>query len=176
MVEAVSIPVIANGDIRDGESAQNMVKETGCAGLMIGRAALGDPFVFERIRAGLEGGTYVEPTAAERLDAAKEHLMLLIRLKGERTGVCEGRKHMAWYTKGMPGSASLRHKMNYAVSFAEMIDILEKLKNTRFPLISAFPERTRQLPGGKFTFPEDFSLMPTRITARFPSSAVSIPQ
>lgn len=125
---AVSIPVIANGDITDGPSARRMLELTDADALMIGRAALGDPFVFERIRAELEGRPYAEPTAEEKLDAAKEHLMLLVKLKGERTGVCEGRKHMSWYTKGMPGSASLRKKMNTAVSAAEMINILDMIK------------------------------------------------
>ncbi len=125
---AVSIPVIANGDITDGPSARRMLELTDADALMIGRAALGDPFVFERIRAELEGRPYAEPTAEEKLDAAKEHLMLLVKLKGERTGVCEGRKHMSWYTKGMPGSASLRKKMNTAVSAAEMINILDVIK------------------------------------------------
>ena len=125
---AVSIPVIANGDITDGASARKMLELTGADALMIGRAALGDPFVFERIRAELEGLNYTEPTVRERLDAAKEHLLLLIKLKGERTGVCEGRKHMSWYTKGMHGSASLRKKMNFAASAAEMINILEQIK------------------------------------------------
>ena len=125
---AVSIPVIANGDITDGASALRMLEFTKADALMIGRAALGDPFVFERIKASLDGISYTEPSVKDRLDAAKEHLLLIIRLKGERTGVCEGRKHMAWYTKGMPGSASLRHKMNTATKADEMINILEEIK------------------------------------------------
>ena len=125
---AVGIPVIANGDITDGKTALRMLEMTGADALMIGRAALGDPFVFEKIRAELEGLPYKEPTVKERLDAAREHLLLLIQLKGERTGVCEGRKHMAWYTKGMAGSASLRKKLNSAVSAAEMINILDEIE------------------------------------------------
>lgn len=124
----VNIPVIANGDITDGESARRMLDVTGADALMIGRAALGDPFVFERIRAYLDGLPYNGPSAKDRIDAAEEHLRLLIQLKGERTGVCEGRKHMAWYTKGMHGSSSLRHTMNTAIAMAEMIEILEKIK------------------------------------------------
>lgn len=125
---AVRIPVIANGDITDGISAKKMLDVTGADALMIGRAALGDPFVFERIRAELDGLTYTGPTVSGRLDAAKQHLILLTDLKGERTGVCEGRKHMAWYTKGMPGSASLRKKLNTAVTMAEMINILDEIE------------------------------------------------
>lgn len=125
---AVGIPVTANGDIIDAPSAVRVLDVTGADALMIGRAALGDPFVFEKIRAGLECLPYTEPTVPERLEAAKKHLLLLIGLKGGRTGVCEGRKHMAWYTKGMPGSASLRREMNAAATPEEMINILEKIK------------------------------------------------
>ena len=125
---AVRIPVIANGDITDADSAKRTFEITGADALMIGRAALGDPFVFERIRAGLDGTPYAEPAARDRLAAAKKHLLLLIGSKGERTGVCEGRRHMAWYTKGMPGSASLRQKMNTAATADEMINIIDSIE------------------------------------------------
>ena len=125
---AVKIPVIANGDITDGKSALEALKITGADALMIGRAALGDPFVFERIRAALRGEEYTEPTDKERIEAAKEHLGLLVELKGERTGVLEGRRHTAYYTKGMYGSSSLRKKLTAAVTMAEMINILDLIE------------------------------------------------
>ena len=125
---AVKIPVIANGDITDGKSALEALKITGADALMIGRAALGDPFVFERIRAALRGEEYTEPTDKERIEAAKEHLGLLVGLKGERTGVLEGRRHTAYYTKGMYGSSSLRKKLTAAVTMAEMINILDLIE------------------------------------------------
>jgi len=125
---AVNIPVIANGDITDGKSALEALKITGADALMIGRAALGDPFVFERIRAALRGEEYTEPTDKERIEAAKEHLGLLVGLKGERTGVLEGRRHTAYYTKGMYGSSSLRKKLTAAVTMAEMINILDLIE------------------------------------------------
>ena len=128
---AARIPFTANGDITDVESAEKMLSATGADALMIGRAALGDPFVFEMIRAGLGGLPYTPPTVHERLSAAKRHLLLMVGLKGERTGVCEGRKHAAWYTKGMTGSAALRRRMNSASSTAEMINILEEIEKVQ---------------------------------------------
>lgn len=125
---AVKIPVIANGDITDGGSALKVLNVTGADALTVGRAALGNPFVFEQIKAELNGLPYTAPTFEDRISDAKEHLRLLIELKGERTGVCEGRKHMAWYTKGMPGSALLRQKLNTATKAAEMINILDEIK------------------------------------------------
>ena len=125
---AVGIPFTANGDITDGQSAKRALEITGADSLMIGRASLGDPFVFGRIRAYLEGKPYREPADGERISAAKEHFMLMLREKGENTAVREGRKQMAWYTKGMYGSASYRQKMNAASSADEMIHILENIK------------------------------------------------
>lgn len=121
---AVGIPVIANGDIVDAKSAGRMLEITHADGLAIGRAALGDPFVFGRIRAGLSGKAYREPDAAQRIECAVRHLRMIVEQKGERVGVCEARKHMAWYTKGMPGSAELRRKLNEASTEAGMIGIL----------------------------------------------------
>ena len=80
--------------------------------------------MFGRIRAGLSGEAYREPDAAQRIECAVRHLRMIVEQKGERVGVCEARKHMAWYTKGMPGSAELRRKLNEASTEAGMIGIL----------------------------------------------------
>lgn len=126
--DAVGIPVTANGDVTDAESARRTLEITGADSLAVGRAALGDPFVFGRIKAGLEGAEYTEPSMHGRLCCAAEHLRMIVELKGERVGVCEARKHMAWYTKGMSNAASSRKKLNAASTMAEMIQLLFQIE------------------------------------------------
>lgn len=125
---AVNIPVIANGDITDGETAKKMIDYTNADALAVGRAALGDPFVFEKIKAKFYGQAYDEPSDYIRIETAILHLKGLIAEKGEKTGVCEGRRHMAYYTKGMPNSARLRQMINTAQTAAEMINILKQIE------------------------------------------------
>lgn len=126
-VSAVKIPVIANGDVFSAEDAVSMLEETGAAGIAVARGALGNPFIFGQIRAALSGQDYETPTEAQRLDAAREHLSLLIKFKGERTGVLEARKHMAWYIKGMKYAAWARQKVNAASTEAEMTEIIDHI-------------------------------------------------
>ena len=125
---AVSVPVTGNGDVCDADSAREMISRTGVDSLAVGRGALGDPFVFGRIKAALDGSDFTEPTASERIACAGEHLRMMIAEKGERTAVAEARKHMAWYTRGMYGSAVFRSKLNSAVTAAEMTDILLQIE------------------------------------------------
>jgi nifR3 family TIM-barrel protein len=107
--EAVSIPVIGNGDIFTPEDAHRMLEHTGCDGVMIGRAALGNPWMLYRTIEYLTHGTLPpEPTAAEKIRIAILHMDRLIDLKGERIAVKEMRKHMAWYLKGLVGSARIK--------------------------------------------------------------------
>lgn len=123
---AVSIPVIGNGDITDGVSAAKMMEETGCDGLMIGRAAQGNPWIFSQVMAYLQDGTILlPPSAAERVAVAKKHLSRLVLYKGEHRGIQEGRKHMAWYFKGVKGGAHLRDAFHKANTLAQMTDILD---------------------------------------------------
>ena len=123
---AVSIPVIGNGDITDGVSAAKMMEETGCDGLMIGRAAQGNPWIFSQVLAYLQDGTILPPpSAAERVAVAKNHLSRLVLYKGEHRGIQEGRKHMAWYFKGVKGGAHLRDAFHKANTLAQMTDILD---------------------------------------------------
>lgn len=123
---AVSIPVIGNGDITDGVSAAKMMEETGCDGLMIGRAAQGNPWIFSQVLAYLQDGTILPPpSAAERVAVAKKHLSRLVLYKGEHRGIQEGRKHMAWYFKGVKGGAHLRDAFHKADTLAQMTDILD---------------------------------------------------
>lgn len=125
--EAVSIPVIGNGDIDCGESAVRLMKETGCDGIMIGRAAMGNPFVFDEINSYIEGRPYTPPTVKERHEAVCEHINLLIADKGEYIGVREARKHVAWYIKGLSGAAAMRNRVNLAESKPQMLSLIDEI-------------------------------------------------
>ena len=99
--EAVKIPVIGNGDVDSPEKARQLVEETGCDGIMIGRAAQGNPWIFREVLHTLETGEVPErPTEAERKEIILRHAKLLMEYKGEYTAVREMRKHLSWYTTG----------------------------------------------------------------------------
>jgi len=109
---AVTIPVIGCGDVTDGPKAKRMFEETGCDAVMIGRAALGNPFLFASVVEYLRSGNEPEePSIAEKIETARWHALELVELKGEHTAMQEMRKHAAWYTKGMPESAKLRDRL-----------------------------------------------------------------
>ena len=111
--ESVNIPVIGNGDVVDEESAKKMFQETGVDGIMIGRASLGNPWIFERVKYYLETGEKLrEVTLDEKLKTIKEHLELEIEEKGEIVAIKEFRKHLAAYSKNLPNSSSFRSKVN----------------------------------------------------------------
>lgn len=124
---AVKIPVIGNGDINDGGSAAHMLEYTGCDGIMVGRAAEGNPWIFKEISAYLKDGTVLpSPDIDERREVALKHLGLLVEFKGEHRGVLEGRKHMAWYFKGVSGGAVLRTALNKAQKYDEMCGLINE--------------------------------------------------
>ena len=126
--EAVSIPVIGNGDITDGADARRMLEQTGCAGVMIGRAARGNPWLFGQIIAYLKDQTVIEgPDREERKAMILRHARLQLATKGEYTGVREMRKHMSWYTAGMPNSARLRQSVNLAERFEQIEELVESM-------------------------------------------------
>ena len=123
--EAVKIPVIGNGDVHDGKSAKYMLDYTGCDGIMIGRAAQGNPWLFSSVLHYLKtGDELAPPTLEERSDIAEKHLRLLVKFKGEYRGVIEGRKHMAWYFKGLCGGAKLRNLINQCDTLEQMLDLI----------------------------------------------------
>ena len=109
---AVKVPVVGNGDIRSGADAARMLAETGCDAVMVGRAAMGNPWIFGEIRARLTGGTWTPPTFETRMNTALRHLELELALHGERQGLLEMRKHIAWYIAGVPGAARFRETVN----------------------------------------------------------------
>ncbi|MBO5648852.1 MAG: tRNA dihydrouridine synthase DusB [Clostridia bacterium] len=118
------IPVIGNGDIYCAADARRMREITGCDGVMIARGSYGNPWIFEEIAADMDGIPYTPPTPARRLQTAMAHLERLIGQKGDYTGIQEGRRHLAWYTKGLPGSAALRADIMRAATPKEMSDLL----------------------------------------------------
>lgn len=123
--EAVSIPVIGNGDIFTPGDAAMMLEQTGCDAVMVGRGAQGNPWIFGNILSWLEKGELKPgPSAEERINTIIRHMNMLVELKGERTGVCEMRKHIAWYIKGMPNSAQVREKVFRLTSKDEILDVL----------------------------------------------------
>lgn len=119
--KAVSIPVIGNGDIIDGRSAGRMLDETGCDFLMIGRGALGRPWIFDSVNAYLENGEELpEPPIEERMRVMTEHIRLICEYKGERVGMREARKHAAWYIKGIRGAAAFRQEVGTLSTMEEL--------------------------------------------------------
>ena len=126
--EALSIPVIGNGDIFEPNDALKMMNETGCDGVMIGRGALGNPWIFENVINLFEGREARRNSTNEVVDTALWHLALMIENKGERAGIAESRKHLGWYMKGVRGAAELRNRINCAESLNELTEILNTLK------------------------------------------------
>ena len=130
--EAVNIPVIGNGDIVDEESAVNMFERTGCDGIMIGRGALGNPWIFQKIRYFLEKGEKIhEVSLEEKFTIIKEHFLLELQEKGEYTGIREFRKHLAYYTKGLPNSSEFRSRISILNNKDEVIDSLKDYYNNQ---------------------------------------------
>lgn len=125
--EAVSIPVIGNGDVVSAETAAKMREETGCDGVMIGRGAQGNPWIFRELREYEETGQIPErPDVDQIKETILRHARLQIEFKGEYQGIREMRKHVAWYTKGMKGSAKLRDQVNQVESYVQLEELLEK--------------------------------------------------
>lgn len=122
---ALSIPVIGNGDVTDGESAKRMYEYTGCDGIMIARAARGNPWIFREIRAYLNGDTPEKPTAKEIVDMILRHCRLQMEYDDEIMAVRKMRKHVAWYTHGMKGSSALRDKVNHVEKYDELESLLK---------------------------------------------------
>lgn len=130
--EAVSIPVIGNGDVTSPQKAEELVKQTGCDGIMIARGAQGNPWIFSEMITYEETGVLPErPSLEEIRDMMLRHARLQLKYKGEFIGIREMRKHVAWYTKGLKGSAKLREEINRVESYQELEELLFQLDRKR---------------------------------------------
>lgn len=124
--EAVSIPVIGNGDVTGPKEARKLLEETKCDAIMVGRGAQGNPWIFKKIVRFLEDGTIVpDPSPEEKIDTIIRHMNMLIDLKGERTGILEMRSHIAWYIKGMRDAAYTKQKIFQMTDKEEIISLLK---------------------------------------------------
>lgn len=123
--EALAIPVIGNGDIWVPQDAASMLEMTGCDAVMLGRGVLGNPWLISNTLRFLEGKEYQLPSPDVRIRGALAHLDLTIRLKGEPVGVREMRKHLAWYLKGLPGTAKVKSAIFTAKTRQEIAAVLE---------------------------------------------------
>ena len=124
--KAVRVPVIGNGDVCDGASARHMREATGCDFVMVGRAAQGNPFVFEEINAYFEGRAYTPPTLQERFEVLMRQLELMHRYKDPHNAILEARKHTAWTIKGISGAAALRRECGEIRSLEDVRVICQK--------------------------------------------------
>ena len=125
--KAVSIPVLGNGDIYTAADALSMMEETGCDGVMIARGAMGNPWIFSEITAALEGRPFTMPSYAQRFEVALGQVREMIREKGERVGLAEAKKHLAWYCHGMEGAAAARSRLMQAATYEDMAAILQEM-------------------------------------------------
>lgn len=124
--QAVGIPVIANGDIRNGKSAREMYRKTGCDFVMVGRAARGNPFIFEEINAFFEGKEYTPKSLEQRLEILLLQVKLMQKYRSEKVAMLEARKHAAWYLSGLKGAASLRQECGRLNSISDVELLCEK--------------------------------------------------
>jgi len=126
--EAVSIPVLGNGDVDSALKAEAMFQQTGCDGILIGRAAQGNPWIFREVTEYMKTGTILPPpTNEEKKETILRHAALQLEYKGEYTGVREMRKHLSWYTVGMPNSAKFRQTINTMETMDQLVESVERI-------------------------------------------------
>ena len=130
--EAVSIPVIGNGDLTTPQDVLRMGEETGCDAFMIGRGAKGNPFIFSQMKMYFEKGYIPEkPSLSEMVEVMLRHARMMVEYKGEFTGIHEMRKHVAWYTGGYPNSSRLRDEVNHVESMDELEQLLRSWQRSQ---------------------------------------------
>ena len=126
--DAVSIPVIGNGDIKNSADAKRMLEETGCDAIMIGRGVLGNPWLIKNILLSLDGKEEMTPTIDDRIEMIKKHINYLLEFKSERQVALEIRTHIGWYLKGIKNSNEIKNKIFKTTSINEIISLIEELK------------------------------------------------
>jgi len=130
VVDNVSIPVIGNGDIKSPDDAKRMLDETGCTAVMIGRGLLGNPWLIKNTVSYLNNLKYELPSELDRVDMALHHLDYLKELKNDKVAALEIRNHIAWYLKGITGSNEIKNIIFKTTSINDIINILEKFKES----------------------------------------------
>lgn len=129
---AVKVPVIGNGDVSTAQQCVQMYKETGCDLVMVGRGALGNPWLFSEIRSLFDGGIFTAPDISQRMEVMLKHIEMLIADKGEYIGIKEARKHCAWYIKGLHGAARLRRSCGELSSIDDVKNLAQEVINLSF--------------------------------------------
>lgn len=125
---AVSVPVIGNGDVRDVRSAEKMISYTGCDAVMVARAALGNPWIFRTLSDYFDKGIITPPPSAEdKLRIMREHIELVCSYKGEHMGMLQSRKQLAWYLKGFKGAASFRNEAGRVITLSDMYELIDRV-------------------------------------------------
>ena len=125
---AVSVPVIGNGDVRDVRSAEKMISYTGCDAVMVARAALGNPWIFRTLSDYFDKGIITPPPSAEdKLRIMREHIELVCSYKGEHMGMLQSRKQLAWYLKGFKGAASFRNEAGRVSTLSDMYELIDRV-------------------------------------------------
>ncbi len=125
--ESVSIPVIGNGDVVTPQDAKNLLEQTGCDAVMIGRGAQGNPWIFKKVLAWLQRGELIpDPAPQEKIDTIVRHMDMLTELKGEHIALCEMRKHIAWYIKGMRNATYVKEKVFHTSDRVEIVHLLHE--------------------------------------------------
>ena len=126
--QAVDVTVIGNGDVRDIKSAEKMLDYTGCDGVMVARAALGNPWIFKILNEYFDKGIIIEPPRAEKkLEIMRKHIELVCSYKGERMGMLQSRKQIAWYLKGFRGAAGFRNEAGRVTTLEDMYSLIDRV-------------------------------------------------